>query len=372
MDPRPKADRPRLVSLDALRGLTIIGMIVVNSAAFMFYAVDAPVFPALMHAHWRGYTLADAVFPAFVFMTGVSIPLALGSPGEGLPGATLRRLLARAGRLFLLGVILSNIYWMATPDSVVFRPMGVLQRLALAFLAAAVLYKTLGARARLIVAIAILVLYWPLCLAPYPGGGVDLAIPGANLVGWIDRLVLGGHTYVKGALGYDPEGLVSTLPAIAQALLGVAAGEWLLVPQSRNGRGPLGLLVAGVALVVGGLAWGLVFPISKELWTSSFVLLSTGAPLILLAGLHWAMDLRGARPPGARILSDFGINAVFAYSLHMLTSEVPGAGVLKIAYAKAVPVIGAETAALIPVAAYVVLIWLVLAYMRKRGWVVKV
>ncbi len=80
-------DRPRLASLDVLRGLTIIGMIVVNSAAFMFYAVDAPVFPALMHAHWRGYTLADAVFPAFVFMTGVSIPLALGVAGEGLPGA---------------------------------------------------------------------------------------------------------------------------------------------------------------------------------------------------------------------------------------------------------------------------------------------
>ena len=326
----------------------------------------------LMHAHWRGYTLADAVFPAFVFMTGVSIPLALGTAGEGLSGSTLRRLLVRAGRLFLLGVILSNIFWMATPDSVVFRPMGVLQRLALAFLAAAVLYKLLGLRARLALAAALLLLYWPLCLAPYPDGVADLATPGANLVGWIDRLVLGGHTYVKGALGYDPEGLVSTLPAVAQALLGVAAGEWLVASQSRNGRGPLGLLLAGVALVIGGLAWGLVFPISKELWTSSFVLLSTGVPLILLAGLHWMLDLKGARLPGTRVLSDFGINAVFAYSLHMLTSEVPGAGVLKIAYAHAVPVVGAETAALIPVAAYVALIWLVLAYMRRRGWIVKV
>lgn len=360
-------DRPRLASLDVLRGLTIVGMILVNSAAFMFYAVDAPVFPALMHAHWRGYTLADAVFPAFVVMTGVSIPLALGASADGLRGAALRRLLVRAGRLFLLGVILSNIYWMATPDSVVFRPMGVLQRLALAFLAAAVLYKTLGPRARLVVAIALLALYWPLCLAPYPGGVVDLATPGANLVGWIDRLVLGGHTYVKGPLGYDPEGLVSTLPAIAQALLGVAAGEWLVAR-----RGPLGLLLAGVALVFGGLVWGLAFPISKELWTSSFVLLSTGGPLILLAVLHWALDLKGLRLPGAKVLTDFGINAIFAYSLHMLTAEVPGAGVLKIAYARAVPVLGAETAALIPVVVYIALIWLVLAYMRRRGWVVKV
>lgn len=359
--------RPRLASLDVLRGLTIVGMIVVNSAAFWFYAEDAPVFPALMHAHWRGYTLADAVFPAFVFMTGVSIPLALGAAGEGLSGPTLRRLLVRTGRLFLLGVILSNIFWMATPDSVIFRPMGVLQRLALAFLAAAILYKLLGPRARLTVAVVLLLAYWPLCLAPYPGGHADLATPGANLVGWIDRLFLNGHTYVGGPLGYDPEGLVSTFPAIAQALLGVAAGEWLI-----NRRGPLGLLAAGVALVAAGLAWGLVFPISKELWTSSFVLLSTGVPMILLAGLHGLLDLKGARLPGARVLSDFGINAVFAYSLHMLTSEVPGAGILKIAYAKAVPVVGAETAALIPIAVYVALIWLVLAYMRRRGWIVKV
>jgi predicted acyltransferase len=361
-----RTDRPRLASLDVLRGLTIVGMIVVNSASYLHYVSGYAQFASLEHAAWRGFTLADAVFPAFVFMTGVSIPLALGS-AIGLDGPTLRRLLVRSGRLFLLGLILSNLYWMATPESVLFRPMGVLQRLALCFLAAAVLYKTLGPRARLVLAVAILALYWPLTLAPFPDGATDLLKPGANFVGWFDRLVLGAHVYVPGPLGYDPEGLLSTLPAVAQALLGVAAGEWLLAR-----RGSLGLLVAGVAAIVGGLLWGLAFPISKELWTSSFVLLSTGIALVLLAGLHQTLDVKGWKLPGTGFLTDFGVNAIFAYSLHMLASIMLTAHMLKIPYAWATPLVGDKTAALIPVAIFVGLIWMVVAYMRRKGWIVKV
>jgi predicted acyltransferase len=358
----PQTERTRLASLDVLRGLTIVGMIVVNTASYLHYVSGYAQFASLEHAAWRGFTIADAVFPAFVFMTGVSIPLALaGGSASGLDGSTLRRLQVRSGRLFLLGLILSNLYWMATPESVLFRPMGVLQRLALAFLAAAVLYKTAGPRVRLILAVAILALYWPLTLLPFPDSVTDLLKPGANFVGWFDRAVLGAHTYVPGPLGYDPEGLLSTLPAIAQALLGVAAGEWLLAR-----RGSLGLLIAGVAMIVGGLAWGLAFPISKELWTSSFVLLSTGIALVLLAGLHQALDVKGWKLPGTGFLTDFGVNAIFAYSLHIT------AHMLKIPYVWATPIVGDKTAALIPVAIFVGLIWMVLAYMRKRGWVVKV
>jgi predicted acyltransferase len=369
VDARPKLERaPRLASLDVLRGLTIVGMIVVNTASYLHYVSGYAIFAGLEHAPWRGFTAADAVFPAFVLMTGVSIPLAMAGQGAtGLDGPTVRRLLVRAGRLFLLGLVLSNLYWMATPESVPPRPMGVLQRLALAFLAAAVLYRTLGPRARLGLAVAILALYWPLTLLPFPDAATDLLKPGANFVGWFDRAVLGVHTYVRGPLGYDPEGLLSTLPAIAQALLGVAAGEWLLAR-----RGSRGLLIAGLALIAGGLVWGLVFPIAKELWTSSFVLLSTGIALVLLAGLHQALDVKGWRPPGAGFLTDFGINAIFAYSLHMLASIMLTAHLLKIPYAWATPMVGAKTAALIPVAIFVGLIWMVLAYMRRRGWVVTV
>lgn len=356
---------PRLASLDVLRGLTIVGMILVNSAAYLHYVSGYDVFPALMHSAWAGFTLADAVFPAFIFMTGVSIPLATAE--RGLDAGGLRRLLVRTGRLILLGLLVSNIYWLATPESVLFRPMGVLQRIALAFLAAAVLYRITGPRTRLTLAVGLLLLYWPLCLAPFPGGAADLMTPGSSLVAYADRLVLGAHTYVKGPLGYDPEGLLGTLPAIAQALIGVAAGEWLAAR-----RGARGLAVAGALLLVVGLAWGLAFPVVKDLWTSSYVLVSSGAALLVLAALHEALDIRLWRVPGRDFLTDFGVNAIFAYVLHELASIILTAHMLKIPYDAASPVIGTKAAALIPVVIFIGLVWAVVAYMRRRNWIVKV
>jgi len=356
---------PRLASLDVLRGLTIVGMILVNSAAYLHYVSAYDVFPVLMHARWSGFTLADAVFPAFIVMTGVSIPLATAE--RGLDRTGLRRLLVRTGRLILLGLLVSNLYWLATPESVTFRPMGVLQRIALAFLAAAVLYRTTGPRFRLALAAGLLLAYWPLCLAPFPGGTADLATPGSSLVAWLDRVVLGGHVYVQGAAGYDPEGLLGTLPAIAQALIGVAAGEWLMAR-----RGARGLALAGLGLLVAGLAWAVVFPVIKDLWTSSYVLVSTGATLLVLAGLHQSLDVKAWTLPGAAFLTDFGVNAIFAYVLHQLASIILTAHILKIPYDAAAPILGTKTAALIPVAVFIGLLWAVLAYMRKRRWIVKV
>ncbi|WP_425996494.1 acyltransferase family protein [Caulobacter sp. DWR1-3-2b1] len=359
------AKPPRLASLDVLRGLTIVGMILVNSAAYLHYVSGYDVFPALMHSRWAGFTLADAVFPAFIFMTGVSIPLATAE--RGLNGVGLRRLVVRTGRLFLLGLLVSNIYWLATPESVVFRPMGVLQRIALAFLAAAVLYRLTGPRTRLTIAVVVLLLYWLLCLAPYPGGAADLMKPGASLIAFADRAVLGVHTYVKGPLGYDPEGLLGTLPAIAQALIGVAAGEWLAAR-----RGARGLALAGALLLAVGIAWGFAFPVVKDLWTSSYVLISSGAALLVLAALHQALDVKLWRVPGRGFLTDFGVNAIFAYVLHELASIILTAHMLKIPYAAASPVVGTKTAALIPVAIFIALIWSVVAYTRRKNWIVKV
>lgn len=359
------AKPPRLASLDVLRGLTIVGMILVNSAAYLHYVSGYDVFPILMHSAWAGFTVADAVFPAFIFMTGVSIPLATAE--RGLDGAGLRRLAVRAGRLILLGLLVSNIYWLATPESVVFRPMGVLQRIALAFLAAAVLYRVTGPRTRLTIAVVLLLAYWPLCLAPYPGGAADLTTPGASLVGWFDRAVMGVHIYVKGPLGYDPEGLLGTLPAIAQALIGVAAGEWLAAR-----RGARGLAVAGVLLLAVGIAWGFVFPVVKDLWTSSYVLVSSGVALLVLSALHQVLDIKLWRMPGRGFLTDFGVNAIFAYVLHELASIILTAHMLKIPYDALSPVVGTKTAALVPVAIFIALVWAVVAYMRRRNWIVKV
>jgi len=358
---------PRLASLDVLRGLTIVGMILVNSAAYLHYVSGYDVFPVLMHSRWSGFTLADAVFPAFIVMTGVSIPLATPATGQALDGPGLRRLLVRSARLILLGLLVSNIYGLATPESVAFRPMGVLQRIALAFLAAAVLYRTTGPRVRLALAAGLLLIYWPLCQLPYPGGVADLATPGSSLVAWLDRAVLGVHAYVKGPAGYDPEGLLGTLPAIAQALIGVAAGEWLMAR-----RGARGLALAGLGLLVAGLAWAVVFPVIKDLWTSSYVLVSCGATLLVLAGLHQSLDVKAWKLPGTAFLTDFGVNAIFAYVLHELASIMLTAHMLKIPYDAAAPLIGTKTAALIPVAVFIGLLWAVLGYMHKRRWIVKV
>ena len=214
----------RLLSLDVMRGLVIVGMIVVNSAAFVKEVDGFDVYPILLHAEWAGFTLADFVFPAFVFMVGVSI--AIAPRGEALTGVAFRAIAARSLRLFLAGLVISNLYWAADWDQNGFRVMGVLQRIALCYFASAVLFLVLSARTRLILAMAMLLLYWPLTLAPMPDGhATDLLEAGANFVSWCDRALMGPANFVKGPLGFDPEGLAGTLPAIAQCLLGIAAGE---------------------------------------------------------------------------------------------------------------------------------------------------
>jgi len=213
----------RLVSLDLLRGLTVIGMITVNEMAGM----PAPVFPLLLHSHWDGLTIADVVFPAFLFMVGVSIPLSFRSKTRIDYGQIGWRVL----RLILLGFILSNIFWLSKFSSGSWRLFGVLQRIGLVYGVCAVMFLKLSPRTRLIVAAAILLLYWPLTYIPtLDGVPTDLWQRGMNFVGSVDRVLLGvgNHIYVPGRHGYDPEGLLGTLPAIAQGLIGLAAGEYVL------------------------------------------------------------------------------------------------------------------------------------------------
>jgi predicted acyltransferase len=301
--------KQRLLSLDVFRGVTIAFMILVNNPGN-----DHP-FSQLSHSAWNGWTLTDLVFPFFVFIVGTSLVLSSASRVErGESKLTLSlHALRRAVILFALGLFLYGFPYFVLHT---WRIPGVLQRIALCYLVAALLYLYTGTRVRWAVIVSLLVGYWILMrFVPVPGlgvPGVDIPLlhPDLNLAAWLDRKLMMGHLY-EGVR--DPEGVLSTLPAIANALFGVAVGEWI-----RTMRGdPAGLLRRlfgiGIACVVAGEVWGLAFPINKKLWTSSYVLLTVGLAMIALGACYWLFDVRGKGKTWSKPAVVFGSNAIVAY-----------------------------------------------------------
>jgi predicted acyltransferase len=312
----PPAAPPRLLSVDALRGLTVAAMVLVNNPG-TWSAVYAP----LRHAPWHGWTPTDMVFPFFLFVVGVSIPLALGPAldrGErGLPGRVLRR----AAVIFALGLLLHALPYFPLAT---LRIPGVLQRIAVCYLLAALLVLvTRGARgwrAQAIVTGALLVGYWLLMTRVGAPGQVagDLS-PAGNLAGHVDRLVLGTRHILHATREYDPEGILSTLPATATTLMGVLAGHGLRAGRSglRSGHQIVGgLALGGLGATALGWLWGLSFPVNKALWTSSYALLMAGLAALVLAAFHWLIEVRGRRGWAG----PFAILGVHALALFFLSS----------------------------------------------------
>ncbi|MGH7309926.1 MAG: acyltransferase family protein [Candidatus Rokuibacteriota bacterium] len=314
----------RLRSLDAFRGLTIAAMVLVNNPG-TWTAVYRP----LTHAEWHGWTPTDLVFPFFLFIVGVSITLALGRRrAAGDPDQVLAaRVTRRAAIIFALGLALNVIAALRFGvglDTV--RWMGVLQRIALCYLVAALLFLWFGWRTQAAIAAGLLLGYWGLLtLVPVPGFGAgDLGKEG-SLAAWLDRLLLGPHIW-RGGKVYDPEGLLSTLPAIATTLAGVLGGHWLATPRSPwRTLAPLAL--AGAAAVGVGLAWGAWFPINKSLWTSSYALFTAGAAALGLAACVGVVDVAGYRRWATPFVV-FGTNALALFflstlaALLLVTSEI--------------------------------------------------
>ena len=361
----------RLLSLDVLRGATVAGMILVNSVAAMHYSAGAQVFPALLHARWQGLTIADLVFPAFLMMVGVAIPFSLRD--RRLTGEQVLRIAARTGRLLLLGFVLSNLYWFQDFASGEWRLFGVLQRIGLVYGACALLFLAAGPRVRLTVVVAVLLLYWPLTLLPAPDGSpTDLLVRGRNFVAFIDRWLSAPHIYVQGPDGYDPEGWLGTLPAIAHGLIGVAIGERL----ARGGHAARALLLAGAAMLATGLAWSFAFPVIKDIWSSSFVLVTAGVTTIALGLLHAWLDRDHPPAPGARrfaaVMIAFGANAIAAYGLHMLTAGMPTWDLLRAPFDATRSVLGDASASLLPIALYLLLIWACMEGLRRKGWILRI
>ena len=307
----------RLFSLDVFRGATIAAMILVNNPGN-----DFPFAP-LKHADWNGCTPTDLIFPFFLFIVGVSLSLSFRSRlqrGESRRTLLLHTL-RRSAIIFLIGLFLNGFPYFQLST---WRVAGVLQRIALAYLAAALIILTSKTRGIAIWIAGLLVGYWiAMRFIPVPGFGMpgrDIALldPNANLSWYLDRQFLPGKMY-EGTR--DPEGVLSTFPAIATALLGVLTGEWLATLRDAKKK-VVGMLSFGVACVVAGQLWGLWFPINKKLWTSSFVLFTAGCALICLATCYWINDVKLHRGVWTKPFVIFGTNAIAAYTLADLLSSL--------------------------------------------------
>ena len=302
----------RLMSLDIFRGLTIALMILVNDPG-EWKEIYAP----LRHSEWNGWTPTDLVFPFFVFIVGVALAFSFASRisrGE-MRGKLVHHIVWRGMVLFALGVFLNGF-----PDHYNLshlRIYGVLQRIAVCYVITAIMELWSGWRTQLTVAFACLAGYWLLVrYVPVPGLGVPthgfpLLDPNRNIVAWLDRKLLMGHLY---EVTRDPEGLLSTIPAMASCLAGLLTGKWLRSARPAQVKA-VWLAAAGIVFAVLGQTWHLWFPINKKMWTSSFVLLTSGLALIFLALFYWLADIKRYRAGWTKPILVFGKNAIAAYFL---------------------------------------------------------
>ena len=301
------AESGRLTSLDVFRGVTVAGMILANNGS-------GPSYAPLEHAEWDGWTPTDLIFPSFLFIVGVSITFALSKRIETAAGlrSVIGKIFRRSLIIFALGLLIAafpkyNV--VATWQKI--RIPGVLQRIALCYLATALIFLVTKVRGQVVAFLGLLVGYWALMsYARVPEFGAGDWARGHDLGSYLDRLLLAGHIHKS---DYDPEGLLSTLPSIATTLLGVLVGHWLRSGRDRQAT-VSGLFVAGTFLIIAGASWNAWFPINKALWTSSFVLLAGGWSAIGLAVCYWLVDVQGYRRWAApvRVL---GTNPIVAYTL---------------------------------------------------------
>ena len=286
----------RVLSIDALRGFDMFWIIGGGATLSVLPEIwDHPITQTierqLEHVKWRGFHFEDLIYPLFIFVVGAVLPFSISRRMEKTQSLArvYLHVVKRTVALILLGLIMNGLLRF---DWSQMRWPGVLQRIGLCYFFAAILVIHTKWRTQAIVVAAVLLLYWAVTmLVPVPGHGAGVLTPEGCLSSYIDQQLIPGKLYY----GYgDNEGILSTLPAICTALLGVLAGHWLR--SNRDGsRKAAGLAVAGLMCVIAGLVWGAVFPIIKIIWTSSFVLFAGGWSLLLLALFYWVIDVKGYR-----------------------------------------------------------------------------
>lgn len=316
----------RLVSLDFFRGATIILMILVNNPGTW-----SAVYPPLLHSEWHGWTPTDLVFPFFVFIVGVAIVLAYTKRMErGVQrNELLKKAAGRTAVLFALGLFLAAWpFFTFAPDFGIrpsffrLRYMGVLQRIALCYFAASVIFLFAKERTRLVWLFGLLIVYWlAMALIPVPGYGAgQWDDPVSTLAAHIDRMVMGAdHLWAGAHHQWDPEGLLSTLPAISTALFGVWTGQ-LLVGKDEPHTKVARLLVRGCLLVALGYVWNWFFPINKGIWSSSYSVFTAGQAMCALGISYWMIDIRGWKK-WTQPFVEYGVNALTVFFMSGLVAK---------------------------------------------------
>jgi predicted acyltransferase len=372
--------RERFLSLDVFRGMTICFMIIVNAPGS-----GADPYPPLDHAPWFGFTPTDLVFPSFLFAVGNALSFTRDSYQSN--AAFLQKVLKRTLIIFLLGYLM---YWFPfvhrqIDGSWAFKPlsqtriMGVLQRIALCYAAGALIVRYFSPRSTILISLGLLLGYWALLyLLGQPGQELTMVHNAGTL---LDIRLLGdAHLYHDkgGPVAFDPEGLLSTLPAIVNVIAGYRAGVFIR-EKGKEDATVARLLMAGVLLVFAALLWAPFFPLAKKLWTSSFVLLTVGIDLVLLGMLIFAVEIQGWRR-GLHFFLVFGKNPLVIYLLSELLLTTlqtvwvkPGLDfydwINKIFFQVVAP--GALGTLLFAIA-YMLLCWLVGAWMDKRKLYIKI
>jgi len=312
--------RERLSALDAFRGMTIAGMLLVNNPGTW-----SAIYPPLEHAPWHGWTPTDLIFPFFVFIVGVTTHLSLSAREQAgaSAGAIRAQILRRGGLIILLGLLLQAFPYFPLTRITELRFPGVLQRIGVCYIAAALLARRRSNTAVAGIVALLLLGYWALqALVAPPGVATPtLDVPQDTLSAWLDRTVFGSHLW-RESKTWDPEGLLSTLPAIGTCLLGIMAGRRLALRIELAER-LNGLFAWGAMGMVAGLVWNWVFPINKNLWTSSYVLFTAGMASVTVATCAWLMDVRGHRR-WARPFVTYGLNPLVAFVGSGMLARVMG------------------------------------------------
>jgi predicted acyltransferase len=282
----------RLLSLDVFRGITIMGMILVNNPGTW-----SAIYPPLEHAEWNGCTPTDLIFPFFLFIVGVAISYSLSKrkAQAGDMKSLYLNIFRRGAILFGLGLILASF-----PFGLLFghhfsldtiRIPGVLQRIAVVYMISSILFLSTNTKFQYWFTGSVLVIYaMIMSFIPVPGIGHANFEPTTNLEAWLDRLILGSHIW-SGSKFWDPEGILSTIPAIGSAMLGIFTGNWLRSEKDQTTK-TVWLFVWGSVLMVAGWVWSGWFPINKNLWTSSYVLYTAGLALNFLGFCYWFIDVK--------------------------------------------------------------------------------